>query len=164
MGLFAYPKKFDDRQTVSKLDHHFSEKDILTVRYGYEKNANPLSTNNFPGYQTSEFNRYHAAMVAETHVFSPSLTNELRLPYNRFVFDVPLGCYRSRRANASAVCLHTSDGHWRRYRYPQGRIANSFVLQDTVSYVRGRHTFRTGIDLLESAVAANRAAQVVRGS
>ena len=55
MGLFAYPQKFDDRQTISKLDHHFSEKDILTVRYGYEKNASPLSTNNFPGYQTSRF-------------------------------------------------------------------------------------------------------------
>lgn len=46
-GLFAYPRKFDDRQTISKIDHHFSEKDILTVRYGYEKRA-PLIHSELP--------------------------------------------------------------------------------------------------------------------
>src|SRR5262249_11394415 len=32
---------------------------------------------------------------------------------------------------------------------PQGRVANNYVLQDTVTYLRGSHTFRGGFDLLK---------------
>src|SRR5262249_61976774 len=32
---------------------------------------------------------------------------------------------------------------------PQGRIANNYVIQDTVTYLRGAHTFRAGFDLLD---------------
>ena len=162
-GLFAYPRKFDDRQTISKVDHHFSEKDILTVRYGYEKNALPLSTANFPGYQSSEFNRYQAVVLSETHVFSPSFTNELRLPYNRFVLDVPLDATAADAQSLPIYAFAPLTQIGVSAAIPQGRIANSFVLQDTVSYVRGRHTFRTGVDLM-SQRSRQVAPQVVRGS
>src|SRR5205807_6327842 len=32
---------------------------------------------------------------------------------------------------------------------PQGRIANNYELQDTVSYIRGTHSFRMGVSLLD---------------
>ena len=32
---------------------------------------------------------------------------------------------------------------------PQGRVANNYVIQDTISYLRGAHTFRGGFDLLK---------------
>jgi hypothetical protein len=147
-GLYSFAQRYDDRQTLSKVDHNFSERDILSVRYGYEKSASPQQTVAFPGFQTSSFNRYQLAVVSETHVFSPTMTNELRLPYNRFVLDSPLD-----PANPIAVSLP-------RYvltpltelgiatTYPQGRFANNYQLQDTFTYIRGRHTFRTGLDLL----------------
>jgi hypothetical protein len=149
IGLFAYPQKLDDRQTIWKADHHFSDRDILSFRYGYENQVTPKFTTNFPGFQTSSFNKYHAAVLTETHVFSPSLTNELRLPYNRFVFDSPLDTDNALGQSIPRYSLTPLDGIGVAGTYPQGRIANSYVLQDTVSYVRGRHTFRGGLDLLD---------------
>jgi hypothetical protein len=108
----------------------------------------PKFTSNFPGFQTSSFNKYHAAVLTETHVFSPSLTNELRLPYNRFAFDSPLDMDNPLGLSIPRYTFTPLDGIGVTGTYPQGRIANSYVLQDTVSYVRGRHTFRTGLDLL----------------
>src|SRR5204863_869405 len=32
---------------------------------------------------------------------------------------------------------------------PQGRVANNYVLQDTLPHVHGNHTFRFGLDLLK---------------
>jgi hypothetical protein len=162
-GLFAYPRKFDDRQTVSKIDHHFSERDILTFRYGYEYGALPLATSNFPGYQTSDLSRYQAVVLAETHVFSPSFTNELRLPYNRFVLDDPLDATAADAQTLPQYVFTPLSPIGIAASFPQGRIANSYVLQDTVSYVRGRHTFRTGVDLLNQR-SRQIAPQNVRGN
>ncbi len=149
VGLFAFPQKLDDRQTVWKVDHHFSDRDILSFRYGYENQATPKFTTNFPGFQTSSFNKYHAAVLTETHVFSPVLTNELRLPYNRFDFDSPLDTENPLGQTLPRLSFTPLDGIGVSASYPQGRVANSFVLQDTISYVRGRHTFRGGFDLLD---------------
>src|SRR6185295_8781985 len=33
--------------------------------------------------------------------------------------------------------------------YPQGRLFNNYVLQDTMSIVHGTHTFRFGVDLMD---------------
>ena len=63
VGLFAFPQKLDDRQTVWKIDHHFSDRDILSFRYGYENQVTPKFTVNFPGFQTSSYNKYHAAVL-----------------------------------------------------------------------------------------------------
>jgi hypothetical protein len=32
---------------------------------------------------------------------------------------------------------------------PQGRVANNYVIQDTVTHLRGNHSFRFGLDLLQ---------------
>ena len=55
IGLFAYPQKFDDRQTISKVDHHFSERDILTFRYGYEKRRASFFDNEFSWVSNEQF-------------------------------------------------------------------------------------------------------------
>ncbi|HYP07976.1 MAG TPA: TonB-dependent receptor [Bryobacteraceae bacterium] len=147
-GFFSYPQKYEERQTLSKGDHHFSERDILSVRYGYEKNANPFFNAQFPGFQTSSFNRYQLASLSETHVFSPVLTNELRVAYNRFVFDSPLDATNPNAQTMPRYQFTPLDEIGVAATYPQGRIANNYVLQDTMSYVRGRHSIRFGFDLL----------------
>ena len=129
----------------------------------YEKNALPLSTANFPGYQSSEFNRYQAVVLSETHVFSPSFTNELRLPYNRFVLDVPTGRNGCRRASLPIYAFAPLNADRRFRGDTAGQDREQLRVQDTVSYVRGRHTFRTGVDLM-SQRSRQVAPQVVRGS
>ena len=148
-AILNYPYAVDGRQSITKVDHRFSNNDLMSVRYAYDRTINPTSGVNFPGFFTSQQQHYHSVVLTETHIFSPVLTNEFRLPYNRIDFTFPndaadpraqtLPQYRF--TGLSSIGVSTS--------FPQGRIANNFILQDTVSYVRGRHTFRFGFDLLQ---------------
>ena len=84
------------------------------------------------------------------------------MPYNRFVFDAPLDATAADAQALPRYVFAPLSEIGVAAAFPQGRIANSYVLQDTVSYIRGRHTFRTGLDLLESAITANCAAERAR--
>src|SRR5262249_19252775 len=97
---------------------------------------------------------YYNAFIAETHVFSPSTTNELRLSYNRIALNFPLNPTNPlgltmpeiRISGITTLNIYaigvTSN-------FPQGRTANNYVLQDTMTHVRGRHELRFGFDLLD---------------
>ncbi len=147
-GVYAYPYSFNGRQSVTKGDHRFSDKDLLSLRYGYDRIRNQTATANFPGFQTSQFNNYHTVLLTETHIFSPRLTNEFRLPFNRIALDFPNNATNplGQTLPVTAITSLTSIGV--SASYPQGRIANNYGIQDTMSYVQGKHNFRFGFDLL----------------
>ena len=85
-ALLAYPQTLRDRFMLGRVDHRISDRDQLSVRYGFDSQTSPTGGGtNFPGYFTSFAQRYNNSVITETHVFSPSLTNEFRLPYNRNV-------------------------------------------------------------------------------
>ena len=151
-ALLAYPQKLRDRFMLGRLDHRISDKDQLSMRWGFDSQVSPTGGGtNFPGFFTGFGQRYNNAVITETHVFSPSLTNEFRLPYNRIEFGFPndasnpAGQTQPRIAftgtSLSSLGVSTS--------FPQGRVANNYGFQDTVSYTRGSHTFRAGLDLLD---------------
>ena len=148
IGFFSYPQTFKERQTLTKVDHHFSNRDIMAVRYGYTNNASPFTVAQFPGFQTSSFNRYQLAQITETHIFSPVLTNELRLAYNRFVFDSPIDATNPLAATMPRYQFTPLDEIGVASTYPQGRVANNYQIQNTVNWVRARHSWRFGLDML----------------
>ena len=154
--VFPYAQTRTDRQVVARVDHQVSARNQLSGRFTLEDDTLPQGgeTTSFPGLFTSEFNKYYNALVSDTHVFSPSLTNEVRLSYNRIALDFPLNPENPlgltmpeiRIASITAAGIYsigvTSS-------FPQGRIANNYVLQDTVTYMRGKHNVRAGFDLLD---------------
>jgi hypothetical protein len=107
---------------------------------------------------TSQQYRYQNALVAWTRILSPSMTNELRLPYNRikmmFPLDVtnPVGqtmpLYTIDGLGSSSVGTSVGGYIGVQTNMPQGRIANNYVLQDTFSWIHGTHSLRFGADLL----------------
>lgn len=147
-GFFALPRKYLDRQYQIRIDHKLGDNDQLAGRYLYDNAFDPLATAVFPGFGTTQKNRYQNAWLSETHVFSPSLTNEFRLAYNRIKLGFPndptdaLGTTLPRYdiTQVSSIGVQTN--------LPQGRVANNYVLQDTATNVRGNHTLRFGLDLL----------------
>lgn len=146
-GVYAFPYKFQGRQSLTKGDHRFSDKDMMSLRYGYDRSITPVATANFPGFQTSTQNNYHNVLLTETHIFSPTLTNELRLPFNRIAYDAPNNA-TSQYADMPQISINALTSVGVSSSYPQGRIANNYGFQDTISWVRGKHTIRTGLDLL----------------
>lgn len=150
-AITPYAAAFKDRQWMTRIDHRISDSDQIsgTLIWSDQNSPQGGATNFFPGFSTAQDNFYRNAVIAHTHTFSPSLTNELRLPYNRIDLrfpnntENPLGNTLPRYTIAggvSAIGVQTN--------LPQGRIANNYSLQDTMTYIRGVHTFRFGADIL----------------
>ncbi|HEX8775589.1 MAG TPA: carboxypeptidase regulatory-like domain-containing protein [Pyrinomonadaceae bacterium] len=155
----SFPLTLSDFQTQFRIDHKIGENDQLSVRYLSDFNGTPVGGflgGNFPDVITSQQNKYQNALITETHVFSPSMTNEMRLSYNRIDLSFPLD--PKNPLGQTLACIQitnisncaTTGGTQLTVNsvFPQGRVANNYVLQDTVTYVRGNHTFRGGLDIL----------------
>jgi outer membrane receptor protein involved in Fe transport len=157
-AIFGFPQTFTDTLSTTRIDHTFNERNLLSGRFLYDNQSNPAAAVNWPGFITTQQNRYMNAMVAYTRVFSPSLTNELRLPYNRISLSFPndpanplgdtMPLYDIRGIVDSGVGVNIGGYFGIQTNLPQGRIANNYGLQDTVSWVRGTHSLRIGADLL----------------
>ncbi len=153
----SFASQFFDPQFQLRIDHKISENDQFSSRYLFDDQRGPINgaTLGIPGFTTSQANRYQNFLLSETHVFSPSLTNELRLSYNRIALAFPLdppnalGLTLPQLTIAGVTNVAGSETQLGiQSNLPQGRIANNYVVQDTMTYVRGEHTFRFGTDLL----------------
>ncbi|MGH9969355.1 MAG: TonB-dependent receptor domain-containing protein [Pyrinomonadaceae bacterium] len=138
-----------DRQWQVRIDHRLNDNGQLSGRYLYDDAVFPQGSDvNFTGFDAPQTNRYQNFLLTETHIFSPTITNEARIAYNRIKLSFPLG--DNPVANSLArinVTNITSLGN--ASNLPQGRVANNYVFQDTMTYVRGNHTFRFGVDFLQ---------------
>src|SRR5215468_2254989 len=157
-AITSFAQTFAEPQFQIRIDHKVSEKSQLSARYLFADQKAPIggATLGLPGFTTSQANRFQNFLLSETHVFSPSVTNEVRLSYNRialaFPFDPPLALALTL---PNITIAGVTNGPGTGYNIgiqtnlPQGRVANNYVLQDTVTYLRGSHTFRGGFDLLK---------------
>lgn len=162
--IFPYAATYRSRQISGRIDHQISNSDQLSGRYVIDDISSPQggATNFFPGFSTSAPTRYQNAAVTETHIFSPTLTNELRLSYNRITLDFPVDSANAVGKTLPFYSIAGISGLGVQTNLPQGRIANNYSLQDTVSIVRGRHNFRTGLDIL-SQRSRQTAPSLIRG-
>jgi outer membrane receptor protein involved in Fe transport len=157
-AVTAFGQTFVEPQYQVRIDHKVSEKSQLSSRYLFADQLNPVggATLGLPGFTTGQANRFQNFLLSETHVFSPSLTNELRLSYNRialaFPFDPPNQLAQTLPSIVIAGITNAQGIGWNfgiQTNLPQGRIANNYVIQDTMTYLRASHTFRFGFDLLQ---------------
>ena len=154
--VIPYSQQARDRQYAVKVDHRFSDKDTLAARVLVDDLLQPTGgeTLSFPSFTTSATQKTTSAALYHTHVFSPSMTNELRLSFTRFVLDVPLDPANALGKNLPQIAIASintlsNSVYGIRSTFPQGRTFNNYVLQDTVSIVRGTHSIRAGIDLMD---------------
>lgn len=146
-GFFGLSLPFKDRQVMGRVDHKIGENDQFSANYAISDQF-AIASINFPGLATTNINRYQNFQMSETHVFSPNWTNEARLAYNRILLDFPndtesaigqtLPVYSIAQVTALGVATNI----------PQGRVANNYLFQDTMTYTKGNHTFRFGMDVL----------------
>jgi hypothetical protein len=148
-GFFSLPRHYLDRQTQLRIDHKLGEKDQLSGRYLYDNQTDPLASANYPGFETTQQNRYQNALVSETHVFSANVTNELRLAYNRIKLGFPADPSNPLGTTLPRFDVSQFTNFGIQTNLPQGRIANNYVVQDTMTYLRGNHNFRFGLDILK---------------
>ncbi len=151
------------KQFQIRTDHRLTDNDQLSFRLLSDITDSPLSTVNFPGFDSNQANRYYNFLIAETHVFSSSTTNELRLAYNRIKLSFPLADPTGPAVRQATISLAGLTSVGVPTNIPQGRTADNYQIQDTVTHIFGDHTFRVGVDYLRQ-ISTQLAPADIRGT
>jgi outer membrane receptor protein involved in Fe transport len=146
-----------------RTDHKIGENDQLSFRFLQNNTNSPLSTVNFPGFDSNQQNTYRNFLIAETHVFSSSVTNELRLAYNRIKLGFPLADPSGPASTQPTISVGGLTSIGAPTNIPQGRTADNYQIQDTLTYIFGNHTVRVGGDYLRQ-ISTQLAPADVRGT
>ncbi len=154
-----------EKQFQIRTDHRISDKDQLTFRLLHDTQVQPLGSQvAFPGFDSDFGATYRNFLIAETHVFNATSTNELRLAYNLIDYDFFLsnpGTIQETLPLISPGSGLTALGS--ATNLPQGRTANNYQIQDTFTQIAGNHTFRVGVDYLRQ-ISTQIAPANLRGS
>ena len=141
-----------DKQFQARIDSQLTEKDQFSARFLSDRNIIPfggtIGTSTFEGFDADSTGKYYNFLLADTHVFSPVLTNETRLAYNRIDLGFPITEASGPSVTLPRIVVQLVTSLGTSPSFPQGRIANNYVVQDTATYVKGNHTFRGGVDFL----------------
>lgn len=149
-GSLFVPQTYRERQAQLRIDHKIGPNDEFSARYLFDDQKDPLGGGiTFPGFGTANNNTYQNLLFNETHIFSARWTNEARLAYNRILIDFPLNPDDQLGLVLPRFDISTLAQFGIATNLPQGRVANNYVFQDTVTHIHGNHTFRFGLDLLE---------------
>ncbi len=175
-GTFVYgaPFRSDPNQGNARYDHIFSPSDALAVRYSinHVENFTPGAFPTMGGFNQRQ--RVQNAVLTETHIFSPTTLNELRLGYTRM---------HNANLNQGLGTNHTALSGIRGFEetsqnfpgfpnlgitgfqgipgnafQPLVNPTNSYQIVNTVSFIRGAHTVKAGIDFRDYRLTSTNSA------
>lgn len=150
-----------------RIDHLLNSRSTWAFRYSFGDRDlfEPFAGSGFslvPGFGNDVTRRSQNAMISETHVFSPTMVNDLRFAFNRVASAV-----RQENAGVSvnqAVGMPELSSNPRDFglsfitvtgfsplghegNNPQNSVTNTFQILDTAIYSRGRHLLKFGGDV-----------------
>jgi hypothetical protein len=115
-ATLGYVNFVGDRLFSIKGDHRFSDSDSMSARYATQDRPIRPASVSYPGMNTSQAKLFKNAIFCETHIFSPSMTNDLRLGYNRIDLEFPVDTTRplgrTCRNTPSPVCRLPTSPTW----------------------------------------------------
>lgn len=134
---------------VGALDYNISDKDSLRGRVVLNR-VGTIDTAGFPQvFFGIPANNSYLATVSEYHTFTPALTNELRLGYNRQNQNYPTFGNQNfpgldQFPNINVYELNAAYGP--DPNAPQFTIQNIYQIADNISWTKGNHTLKFGFD------------------
>ena len=166
--IFNGKYKFDETAFLTRFDYNISPKDRFFAHYAI---ATPKATNpsNFPnvdgglgsGTSSTLDNKVQGLAFDWNHIFNAGLLNDARFGYDRFkdaTLPLDFGTDAGNKAgipnanhggNSSGLTKIQISGYqqlgdslW----VPETIAQNIFQLADTVSWTRGKHSFKFGVD------------------
>ncbi len=143
------PTLFDALTT--SVDYNISSKDQLRLRYihDWETDTDTATGISLPVFYVQQPFKWHLFALSEFHNFTPNLTNEVRIGFNRYSntlgagnFTYPgLDSFPTFQFYDQGFITVGPDGN-----APQFTIQNLYQLTDNVIYTKGKHTFTIGFD------------------
>ena len=149
----------DIDQYTGDVSHNFSANDRLHGYYAFQrdKRGEPnLQGNTMPGWGDTRQSRRQIFTLNETHIFGPNLTNEARFGFNRInitftpnaqLNPADFGINNGIDAEIGLPQISITGFNFNLggpAGFPQGRADMTLVVSDTVSYLRGNHSFKFG--------------------
>jgi hypothetical protein len=158
------PNLNHEYQWSARVDHIFSDKDRGYIRVWRDNGFQPTYSSPFgPTFNEESNQPQMLGQISETHVFSPNMVNQFNastLFYAAvFVPSDPAGALSAlptfigfSGGSFSAVGAWGEPPFPPGFFFPQGRRVFQYEIQDDLSRIVGRHTFRVGISWLHDTV------------
>jgi Carboxypeptidase regulatory-like domain len=153
------PNGFHIYDWITRLDVHATDSDSLYVRYLYQRenffNVAVTATSNAAGYPVNVPSLGQSGLIGWTHTFNNRMLNEFRVGYSRnavqfgsnTVGSVPLMSNVADAMTSIGFTNSTLLGFGPASNFPEGRIVNSYQLQDNFSYTKGQHQLKWGANI-----------------
>ena len=146
--LSLFPKRIRERQAQLRIDHKIGDNDQFSARYLFDDQKDPLeeeSRSQDLGPPTITPIRI---CLSPRRTSSSSWTNEARLAYNRILIDFPLNPSDPLGEVLPRFDISTLSQFGVAQTCP--RVASQTITSfRTQPHLRGNHTFRFGLDLLQ---------------
>jgi hypothetical protein len=154
------PDGFHVWDWITRLDVQASKADLVFIRFIFQKqvffNTAFTATNQAAGYPVNVPSISTSSLIDWTHTFSNRLVNELRLSYGRSNVEFGGNTIGNTVPNQSAVGTALTNVSFTApglmpfgppTNTPQGRIVNTYQLQDNFDYTFGRHQMKMGANI-----------------
>ncbi|MFY9791341.1 MAG: TonB-dependent receptor [Candidatus Sulfotelmatobacter sp.] len=146
------PNYNNTRALVTSMDYDLSGKDQIRGRYIYNKVVTIDTGAQLGQFYTPFLQPYHLVSLSEYHTFTPSIGNEIRVGFTRTAqnFTVPGGALsKFQHLDAFPNLVIDELGGLDvgpDPNAPQYAIQNNYQLVDNLSWVKGKHTLKFGIE------------------
>lgn len=155
VGVFplAAPTFLNNKALTTSMDWNISDKDQIRGRYIYDS-LGQLDTGllgvTLPAFFTTETVPDHLIAISEYHTFSPTISNEFRFGFNRngFVLTVPGLTFLPTLDQFPNLTFDELGGSnvGPDPNAPQFGIQNLYQAVDNVTWVKGAHTLKVGVE------------------
>jgi outer membrane receptor protein involved in Fe transport len=149
---------FDRDQYIGRVDHEFSSRDRVFVRYLFNHDSSLINRGSFTDwFQDQHFNR-QSVTGNETHTFSPGLINSFTFTFNRvttFIDVIPHFDWNSLGSNLPTTVPNQKGwtivalpGYFSAQNgVPWDVRRNTFNISNSTTWIRGKHTLRFGTQI-----------------
>ena len=145
-------------------DYNMSAKDQFRIRYIYNRVTGVDFNAQLPVFFTDSPFRFHLVAVNQYHTFTPSLTNELRLGYNRFTNILPAGNFQFPGLDAfpNLVFNDLNVQLGPDPNAPSTTDQNTYQISENLSWTHHNHNVKLGVEV-RRYIAPNTFTQRARG-
>jgi hypothetical protein len=159
---FSAVSRFKEDQIVANVDHTLNNKNRLTTKFFYATLPSDLpfqsSGSNVPGFGEIDKKSNLNVAISDTHAFSPTLLNEVRLGYSRnYMVQTPIEPFSASQmgivppvSDVDKLPLIQVSGLFTlgpQQNNQQTIILHTYEASDTLHVVKGAHDFRFGANV-----------------
>jgi hypothetical protein len=146
------PNFTNNKFLVTSMDYNLGANDQIRGRYIYNQSAFVDTNATLPAFFLTRTTPFHLVALSEYHTFSPSVTNEFRVGFNRNASTVPTPTIKALPTLDAFPNLFLEDLNLNLGpdpNAPQFAIQNLYQGTDNLTWIKGKHSFKFGVDWAE---------------